>query len=116
MGHGNKESELLARQNDQEVAWGEQCGFRDAWIMRDVTIRLVQAISSEKMTPSTHQGGEESRGGEGGGLEWNAGAVSMSERARGSNPSKNAIIFFPYKTRNLAITSAVNLSWWKVVM
>ena len=81
-GHGNQDSKLLARQAGRDVAWHwhGQCGFRD--VMKDVTTRLVRVISGEKMTLSTHQGGEGSQGGEGGGLGWN-GAVSTLARARG---------------------------------
>jgi hypothetical protein len=38
-GHGDQESELLARQDGREVAWHGQCGFRNA--MRDVKTCLV---------------------------------------------------------------------------
>lgn len=104
-GHGNQ----VGAASSSSSWWGGGI----AW-----AVWVVRAISGKKMTLPTHQGGEESLGGEGGGLGWNAGAVSTSVRARGpwSNPSKNAIIFLPYKARNLAITSAVNLSWWLVVM
>ena len=85
--------------------------------MRDGTIPLYGPFRVKKMTLFTHQGGKESRGGEGEGegLGWSAGTVSASARAA-SGPSKNAIIFLPYKARNSAITSAVNLSRWYVVM